>query len=121
MSRTDLDLFGDDARKSSRRRSIAGEGMVEPVKPITHEGQTLRAGRDRLAVEHPLVRAAPHLFAVCDASDRATCERMEAMQAAGRSTRDRITPTRTNDHGRQTSTGGLRLPGLASSRPLRLP
>jgi hypothetical protein len=52
-----------------RRRSIAGEGMVTPRKPMTvvEDGkvETLEPGRHRLAVDHELVARNPDKFVAC--------------------------------------------------------
>jgi hypothetical protein len=116
MSRTDLDLFADGERVNSRVRSVEGEGMVEPVREFTVNGERLRPGRSRLSPEHPWVRAMPELFRPAMRGDRATAARMRSLyRAAERAlTRERIEPSGGNGQ------GGLKLPD-PSPRPLRLP
>jgi hypothetical protein len=62
------------------RRIMAGEGMVTPRQPMAVEEdgkvETLMPGRDRLTVEHPLVRRQPEKFDLCWKRDRATRMRL---------------------------------------------
>ena len=56
-----------------RRRVLAGERMVTPVKPLElgegGRGEKLLPGRDRLSRDHWAVRERPEWFRPCDPKD----------------------------------------------------
>jgi hypothetical protein len=66
----------DGADRGSRRRTLAGEFMVEPVRELRLEGETLAPGRSRLSPDHELVRRRPELFRPAMRGDAWTRERM---------------------------------------------
>src|SRR4051794_38158082 len=55
-----------------RQRVLRGDRMATPRKALRLGDELLRPGRDRLAPDHPLVRAHPDLFAPAWAGDSET-------------------------------------------------
>jgi hypothetical protein len=82
---TDEEFAAVGPRHRRRRRVIAGEGMVTPVKLLVLETENglenLHPGRSRLIVNYPFVRQHPELFRPCDPTDTATRDRMRAYLA----------------------------------------
>ena len=74
----------------ARRLLRPGMGSVTPTSAVTitidGERQTLRPGRDRLAVEHPIVMANPAAFRATRADDARTRSALTRMQANGHKT-----------------------------------
>jgi hypothetical protein len=72
------------------RKIMQGRDTVTPVRALvlTSDGreETLESGRDRLALDHPLVKAQPHLFRATDKTDERTSLSLELRQLEQRTT-----------------------------------
>ncbi len=79
-------------RRRRKVRTVQGELMVTPTKPVTltidGRREALRPGRDRFAVEHEVVRQRPELFRVADPRDRLTASELRVMVARAQSRPD---------------------------------
>ena len=89
-------------RRGRKVRTVSGELMVTPIKPITlgtgRTREVLRPGRDRFAPSHEVVRQRPDLFKPADPQDKLTASEMRVMVARARSRPDtgtrRVAPAR---------------------------
>jgi hypothetical protein len=107
-----------------RRRVIAGESMVTPVKPLVlNDGngpEKLYPGRNRLSPTHWCVRERPEWFRPCMKGDKPTANRMrDLLSRAEKTERDEIERMRPGSA--MPRPGPWRLPGVDSRKPWKLP
>jgi hypothetical protein len=93
-----------------RRRVVAGEFMVTPVKPlelaVDGRWEVLRPGRSRLAPDHPVVRKRPEWFRPADPRDVVTARHHVALLRCTRQALERESSRRRV----QTGTAGSSAP-----------